>query len=147
MTASSAMYDSFKEYVGDGTIDLNSDLFRVALLSSSYTFSASHTIFANCSSAEISNSGYTAGGQSLANVTWTRSGGVAKFSADNLTWQALSAPLVARWAVVYMAGTRNGRANPLVQAVLLDVTPADITIATGDYLVLKVPTTGILTLS
>jgi hypothetical protein len=147
MAASSAYFDSFKEYIGDGTIDLNTDPPKVALLTSSYTFNASHTVFANVSSAEISNSGYLAGGQTLTNVVWSRTGGTAKLSSDNPTWQAQGSPLVARWGIVYMAVTRNGRTNPLVMAVLLDVTPANITIATSGYLVLTVPSTGILTLS
>ena len=31
------LYTSFKKYMADGTIDLDSDTFKIALLSSSYT--------------------------------------------------------------------------------------------------------------
>ena len=43
MAASITFYNSFREYLADGTIDLDTHTFKVLLTSSSYTPSTAHT--------------------------------------------------------------------------------------------------------
>lgn len=48
MAATITFYNSFKEYIADGTIDLDTDTFKVTLHTSSYTPSATtHTIYSD----------------------------------------------------------------------------------------------------
>lgn len=147
MAASISFYNSFREYIGDGTIDLDTDTFKVALVSSSYTFSAAHTVWADASANEISNAGYTAGGATLGTISWSHSSGTATFDAADTTWTATSTSLVARRAVIYKSGTANSITNPLIASVLLDTTPADVTVTATNVLTLAWNASGILTIT
>jgi len=94
------IYNKFKEYIGDDTIDLDNDVFKVALLTNSHIPSAGYHLFGDVSSNEISGAGYTAGGVALTNITWGESGdGISYFDADNPTWS--NATFIARYAVIY----------------------------------------------
>lgn len=127
MAAASALilYDSFAELLGDGTIDLDTHTFKMALLDSGYTPSQAHDQYADVSADEIANgAGYTTGGQALAGVTWGQASGVAAFDSDPVQWIASGGPITARYAVIY-DDTASGK--PLVGYVLLDTAPADKT--------------------
>ena len=147
MTASITFYNSFKEYVADGTFDLNTDSFKVALVSSSYTFSAAHTVYADLTNELSTANGYTSGGAALASVTFSQTSGTATFDAADTTWTASGGSIVARRAVIYKDGTANTRVKPLIASILLDTTPADITVTTGNTLTLQYNASGIFTLA
>jgi hypothetical protein len=134
------LYNSFKEYACDGTIDLDSDTFKCSLFTSDHIPSASNATFADLSG-EVSGTGYTAGGATLSNVTWTRSGATVTFDADDPSWT--NATITARYAVIYKSGTANGIVNPLV--CLLDF-GADKGVTGGTFSV-TFNANGILTLS
>ncbi len=147
MTASITFYNSFKEYVADGTFDLNTDSFKVALVSSSYTFSAAHTVYADLTNELSTANGYTSGGAALASVTFSQTSGTATFDAADTTWTASGGSIVARRAVIYKDGTANTRVKPLIASILLDTTPADVTVTTGNTLTLQYNASGIFTLA
>jgi hypothetical protein len=147
MAASWSFYDSFKEYVADGTFDLNTDTFKVALVTSSYAFSAAHTVFANITNELSTANGYTSGGATLTSVTFSQTSGTATFDAADTTWTASGGSIVSRRAVVYKSGTANSRVNPLVGSILLDTTPADVTVTAGNTLTLQWNASGIFTLA
>ncbi len=147
MTASITFYNSFKEYVADGTFDLNTDSFKVALVSSSYTFSAAHTVYADLTNELSTANGYTSGGAALASVTFSQTSGTATFDAADTTWTASGGSIVARRAVIYKDGTANTRVKPLIASILLDTTPADVTVTTGNTLTLQYNGSGIFTLA
>jgi hypothetical protein len=147
MAASITFYNSFKEYVADGTFDLNTDTFKVILVSSSYTFSAAHTVLADITNELSTANGYTNGGATLGSVTFSQTSGTATFDAADTTWTASGGSIVARRAVIHKSGTANSRANPLVASVLLDTTPADVTTTTGNTLTLQWNASGIFTLA
>lgn len=133
--------DAFKEYIGDGTIDLDdTGNYKCALLTSSYaSFNSGHDIFGDVSAYEHSatNTGYTSGGATLSGVTWSQTSGVAKFNADNPEWTAGSAGLSARWGVVYYTNGGNGIVNPIVCVVDFDDTPGSKTAAQGGKLIVQ----------
>lgn len=135
------IFNSFFEGIADGTFDLDNDTFKCALLTSSYEPDATDVVFADLSG-EVSSTGtgYTAGGATLANVTWTRSGGVAKLDADNPQWTTAS--FTARYAVIYKSGTANSLENPLV--CLLDL-GSDRVVTAGTFTV-NFNASGIVTL-
>jgi hypothetical protein len=132
MTAGTfTLYDGVSEYIGDGTIDLDSDSFKIALLGSGYTPSGAHDVYSDVSANEIENgNGYTTGGAALANVTWTRSTNVTKFDSDDQVWTASGGSITARYAVIY----DTTASSKLIGYMLLDTTPADVTATDGNTL-------------
>lgn len=144
MAASISFYNSFREYVADGTIDLDTHTFKVMLVSSSYTFSASHTVKTDITNELSTANGYTAGGATLGSVTWAHSGGTATFDAADTTWTASGGSIVARRAVIY---DDTAASDELVASVLLDTTPADVTVTAGNTLTLQWNASGIFTLT
>lgn len=144
MTASISFYNSFREYIADGTIDLDTHTFKVMLVSSSYTFSASHTVKADITNELSTANGYTAGGATLGSVTWGHSGGTATFDAADTVWTASGGSITARRAVIYDDTASN---DELVASVLLDTTPADVTATDGNTLTLQWNASGIFTIT
>lgn len=148
MAASLTFYQSFREYVADGTIDLDTDTFKVTLHSSSYTPNAgTHTVYADLTNELSTASGYTNGGDALGSVTWNRSGGTVTFDAADTVWTASGGSITARYAVIRKDGTANAIVSPLICYILLDTTPADVTATTGNTLTLQWNGSGIFTLS
>lgn len=95
------VYNSFKQKIMDGSIDLDTDTIKVALVTSSYTPDQdTHEDFADITN-EVSGTGYTAGGQALANksVSKDNTDNEGVFDADDVTWS--SSTITARGAVVY----------------------------------------------
>lgn len=111
----SAIYNSAKKKLIDGTIDIDTNTIKVALLSSSYTPNIdTHVFFSDLSNELATASGYTAGGLSLANksVTIDTGNDRAYFDADDATWSA-SGTLTWRYAVIYMS-TGTAGTSPLI---------------------------------
>lgn len=103
------IYNSFLEYMADGTIDLDNDVFKGILLDNGHTPSAAHTQYSDVSGDELATgNGYTAGGVTLS-CTWVRSGTSVTFDCTNPQWT--SATLTAAYFVIY-DDTASG--DPLV---------------------------------
>jgi len=128
-------YTHYWELIHTAGVDLSSATIKVALVSSSYSFSAAHTIFdsgtndaADPSYNEVaSGGGYTTGGIALAN-------GIshpAYIGYDNPTWTTLTKTF--RGAIFYFSGSVGGLTNPLIAYLLLDSSPADITVTNSNY--------------
>lgn len=114
----------------DGTMDWDTDTFKIALVSSSYVFSAAHTIWADASTYELSSgNGYTTGGATL--VTQIDN---TKMDANDVTWALLDKTF--RGAVIYKSGTANGLVNPLVGYILFNDAPIDIVSPGIDFIIL-----------
>lgn len=97
------IYNGFLEYLANGVIDLENDEIKCAILSAAYTPDRdADDKFGDISDHEVSGTGYTAGGQALANKVLTKdnTGDLVKFDADNPAW-----PMVTftdgRWAAIY----------------------------------------------
>jgi hypothetical protein len=148
VAASFTFYESFREYISDGTFDMNSNTFNVSLHTSAYSPNAStQTVFADTTNQLATANGYTSGGQALASVVWTRTGGSVKFDAADTVWTASGGSIVARYAVIRAVGTLNGRIDPLMAYILMDTTPADITATDTNTLTLQWNDAGIFTLA
>jgi hypothetical protein len=97
---------------GVPSFDWLSDTIKVALLNSSYTPSqATHKLFSEVDSREVTGTGYTAGGATLGSKTLAETAGVATFDAADTTWP--TSAITARYAVIYKAGTAAA-ASPLL---------------------------------
>lgn len=104
------IYNSFKQKIMDGSIDLDTDTIKVALVTSSYTVDQdAHEDYADITNEVANGNGYTTGGESLANkaVTKDNTDNEGVFDADDVTWSAST--ITARGAIVYkstgVAGT------------------------------------------
>jgi hypothetical protein len=97
--------------------DLNSagTAVKVALVTSSYTFNQeTHNDFADITN-EVTGTGYTAGGATLANKAVTETTRVTKFDADDVSWT--SSTITARGAVIYYS---TGTAGTSVLLIFVD---------------------------
>ena len=144
MAASLTFYNSFREYVADGTIDLDTHTFKVMLVASGYTPSTAHTVKSDVTNELSTANGYTAGGATLGSVTWGHSGGTATFDAADTVWTASGGSIVARYAVIY---DDTAASDELVCYILLDTTPADVTTTAGNTLTLQWNGSGIFTIT
>ena len=95
------IYNSFKRDIMNGSIDLDTDTIKVALVTSTYTPDQdAHDNFDDVTN-EVSGTGYTAGGATLGTVTVsvdnTDNEGV--FDAADTSWT--TSTITARGAVVY----------------------------------------------
>ena len=96
------VYNSFKQKIMDGSIDLDTDVIRVALVTSSYTVSQDdHEDYADITNEVANGNGYTTEGEILANaaVTKDNTDNEGVFDADDVAWT--SSTITARGAIVY----------------------------------------------
>lgn len=145
MTASVSFYNNWKAAISD--VALRSATLKVTLHSSSYTFSASHSVYADLTNELSTANGYTNGGLALSSVTWGQSGGTATLDAADSVWTASGGSIVARRAVIRAVGTFNSQVDPLILSYLLDTTPADVTATDGNTLSIIYNAAGIITLA
>jgi len=135
MASSITAYTHLWKLVATGGLDLDTSEIRVRLVTSSYTFSAAHTLWDNGANDATDPSynevatddGYTTGGIQLANPVVTTS----NVDYDDLTWTALTKTF--RAAIGVGIGTFGGVVNPVLFYILLDTTPADIVSNGSNY--------------
>jgi hypothetical protein len=123
------IYNSFKRDIMNGGIDLDTDTIKVALVTSSYTPDQdAHDNFDDVTN-EVSGTGYTAGGATLASVSIsadnTDNEGV--FDAADVTWS--SSTITARGAVIYKS---TGTASTSKLIAYIDF-GADKSSSSGDF--------------
>lgn len=107
------IYNSFKQKIMNGAIDLDTDTIKVALVTSAYTPDQdAHDNFDDVTN-EVSGTGYTAGGATLANKTVTadNTDNEGVFDADDVVWS--SSTITARGAVIYKS-TGTASTSPLI---------------------------------
>lgn len=130
-----------KKKLLDGTFDLDTDTFKMALFTSSSDIGASSTSYAGVSN-EVSNAnGYSTGGVSLGSLTLSGTSTITVDNATDAVWTASGAGITARYAVIY----ENG--GDVLCYCLLDSTPADVTATAGNTLTVAFNASGIFTLS
>jgi hypothetical protein len=115
-------YDSYKDDLLQGNIDLENDTIKVALVTSSYTPSAAHDFFNDVTNELSTAGGYTAGGATVGTKTVT--GGV--FDAADTAW--ISATFTCAYGIVYKS-TGDAATSPLIGYIDFDgdQSPADQT--------------------
>lgn len=139
------LYDTAKLNIGNGTTDLDSHTFKIALFtSSSDANTLTETVYSGLTNEVANANGYTTGGNTLSGVTWTQTSGTATFDATDTTWTASGGSITARYAVIY---DDTAATKPLVCVCLLDTTPADVTATAGNTLTIQFNASGIFTLS
>ena len=124
----------------DGTFDIDTDTWKMALFLSTSNIGAASTTYAGLTNEHANGNGYTTGG---AAITLTLSGTTTvtvDISTDPV-WTASGGSISARFAVIYEVG-----GNVLCYA-LLDSTPADVTATTGNTLTVAANAGGVFTLA
>lgn len=140
------VYEPAKEFLMDGTIDLDTHTFEARLfLSTSNCNTLSNTILTDLTNEHASANGYAP--ITLAGVTWAQAAGTAKFDSNDPVWTAAGGSIIARFGVLVRTGTVNTVTNALLAVCLLDTAPADKTATAGNTLTLTINASGIFTLS
>ena len=106
MAISQAMCTSFKVELLQGVHNFTAstgDTFKIALYTSSASLDATTTAYTT--SNEVVGTGYTAGGNTLTNVTPTSSGTTAFTDFADTTWS--TATITARGALIYNSTDSN----------------------------------------
>ena len=123
----------------NGTFNLASDTFKMALFQSTSNIGASSTSYAGLTNEAANAYGYTTGGKVL---TMALSGTTTvTVDCDDQTWIASGGSITARFAVIYEAS------GDVLCYCLLDVSPADVTATAGNTLTVQINASGIFTLS
>lgn len=107
------VFNNFKKNIMNGSIDLDTDTIKVALVTSTYTPDQdTHEFFSSVTN-EVSGTGYSAGGAALANkaVTEDTVDDEGVFDADDTSWA--SSTITARAAVIYK-DTGVAATSPLI---------------------------------
>jgi len=123
----------------DGTFDIDSDTWKMALFLSTSDLGAASTTYPATNEHANAN-GYTTGG---ASVTLTLAGTTTvtvDISSDPV-WTASGGSIVARFAAIYEVG------GNILCYCLLDSTPADVTVTTGNTLTVAAHASGVFTLA
>lgn len=94
----SGIYDRFKANLMNKEIDLEADIVKVMLMTTVHTFVSTHNQKTEIVANEISGTGYTAGGATLASKAVTQAAST-KWDGTDVAWT--SATFTAYHAVIY----------------------------------------------
>lgn len=123
----------------DGTFDINSDTWKMALFLSTSNIGPGSTTYAGVTNEHANANGYITGGVS---ITLSLSGTTTvTVDSTDAQWTASGGSIVARFAVIYEVG-----GNVLCYC-LLDSTPADVTVTDGNILTVQIHASGVFTLA
>ena len=124
----------------DGTFDIDTDSYKMALFLSTSNLGAASTTYAGVSNEHANANGYTTGGIAVT-LTLTGTTTVKVDINTDPVWTASGGSIVARFAAIYEVGS-----NVLCYC-LLDSTPADVTVTTGNTLSVAAHASGVFTLA
>lgn len=125
----------------NGTFDLDTDTFLMALFLSTSNIGAASTTYAGLTNEHANANGYTTGGISLGQLALSGTTTVTVDEPTNPVWTASGGSITARFAVVYESGGR------VLCYCLLDTAPADVTATDGNTFTVNFNASGIFTLA
>jgi len=120
----------------NGTFDIDSDTFKMALFLSTSNIGAASTTYAGLTNEHANANGYTTGGISIT-LTIAGTTTVTIDIQTDPTWTASGGSITARFAVIYEVG------GDVLAYCLLDSTPADVTTTTGNQFVVAADANGV----
>lgn len=137
------IYNSFKRDIMNGAIDLDTDTIKVLLVTSAYTPDQDAHDKRDDVTNEVSGTGYTAGGATLASkaVTADNTDNEGVFDADDASWA--TATITARGAVLYKSRGGASSADELIAYIDFG---SDI-VSTGGTFLITWAAEGILNLN
>lgn len=125
----------------NGTFDLDTDTFLMALFLSTSNIGAGSTTYAALTNEHANANGYTTGGISLGQLALSGTTTVTVDETTDPVWTASGGSITARYAVIYESGGR------VLCYCLLDSTPADVTATAGNTLTVAFHASGLFTLA
>lgn len=125
----------------NGQFDMDSDTFKVALFTSSSNIATSSTTYAGLTNQVAAANGYSTGGVTVSPLALSGTTSVTVKFGTNPSWTASGGSIVARFAVLYEVG------GDVVAYCLLDSTPGDVTVTSGNSLTIDGTTNAIFTLA
>lgn len=145
MTASAwVIHDKAKEYMGDGTMDLDGDSFKIILLlSTSNIATTSINGYAAVTNEHATANGYTQGAKAVSSPTWVESAGTVTFDCADVVWTAAGGSIVARFAAIFDDTVTTPVADPVLCHTLLDTTPADVTATDTNTFTITIHASGV----
>jgi hypothetical protein len=134
--------NSSRTYLLDGSFDLDSQTFYMALFLSTSDLGAASTVKSGVSN-EVANAfGYLTGGISMGSLTLTGTGTVTVDDPADVIWTASGGSITARFACIY-----ENASSKILCYCLLDSAPADVKATTGNTLTVALNASGIFTLT
>ncbi len=124
----------------NGTYDLDTDSFKMALFLSTSNIGASTTTYAGVTNEHANANGYTTGGIAIS-LTLSGTTTVTVDIATDPVWTASGGSITARFAAIYEVSGR------VLCYALLDSTPADVTATDGNTLTVAANASGVFTLA
>jgi hypothetical protein len=124
----------------DGTFDIDSDTWKMALFLSTSNIGAASTTYAGVTNEHAAANGYSTGGIGIS-FTLTGTTTVTVDIATDPVWTASAGSITARFAVIYEV------AGDVLCYCLLDSTPADVTATSGNTLTVAAHASGVFTLA
>ena len=124
----------------DGTFDIDTDTFKMALFLSTSNLGAASTTYAGVTNEHANANGYTTGGIAVVLVL----SGTTTVKVDIQTdpvWTAAGGSITARFACIYEV------AGDVLCYCLLDSTPADVTVTDGNTLTVAAAAGGVFDLA
>lgn len=130
MTHVAKYYGKFFQSMANKEVDLDSDILKVMLCSSSYVPDQDAHRYKSDITNEITGTGYTAGGATLSSVVVSYTGASNLLSLDAADAQWTNATFTARVAVLYDASPASDSTRPLIGYILFD---ADIPVTNSTF--------------
>lgn len=124
----------------DGTFDIDTDSYKIALFLSTSNLSATSTTYAGLTNEHANANGYTTGGIAIT-LTLAGTTTVTVTTATSMVWTASGGSITAKWAVIYEVG-----GNVLCYCTL-DSGGADVTATDGNTLTITMNASGTFTLA
>lgn len=134
MAVTAQFTDKFKDYLGDGGIDLNTADLRMAPLTNAYTFDAAHE-FADDLSGEVTTNGGSR--VSLSGESWGIVSNKGRFDCDDIVWTASGGSLTIRQGAMLDYTGSSGDSDRELLAVFSN--DADLTAADGFDIAFQTP--------
>lgn len=121
MAITAKLYGGFLKSLANKDIDLDTDTLKVMLCTSAYTPDQDAHQYKSSVTNEVSGTGYTAGGATLAGVTVTYTGATNTLTLDAADPSWASSTITARTAVIYDSTPATDATRPLIAYLQSDV--------------------------
>ena len=133
--------DKAKQDILDGTQNIDTDSYKMALFLSTSDIGILSTTYALVTNEVGNGLGYATGGIALASFSVTGTSTKTIDSVTDAVWTASGGSIVARFAVIYEV------AGDVLCYCLLDSTPANVTATDGNTLTVAFHASGLATLT
>jgi len=139
------MYGEAQKLVLDGTIDLDTDSFRMVLVDNTYVLNQStDALWSAISADEITGTGYTANGKAIT-PTIARSGLVTTFDCDDQSWASSTLANVAYAVIVRDADSNGALAAGDIPMFAMELEAGGSVSTTSGTLAITISATGVYT--